>query len=441
MHEVFKFRELKANIFKLPADKANKFEYLPWTSAANPNGIRDSILHIINDITKNGVRSTAEPELRQQHFKNLVELVDFYLDGRKSYLESIKELDKYETLFRKYEAERSDLIFNFGKILSGNCVIRTIIVLYKFILFILHTVDGGQYELAAKLAEKYLDFKTLVVICDQTKNQSRLEEYIERYRDQDFSQFAINWHLQQNKRGDLFERFKRNQTELTRFLGDHPSLEWIQTVFNGDLSRASRILQSLAQNETDSVSRKKTMLSLAKLTSLAADEELSNEIEMINSELQLIDYQSKVSTRMLIIFGYDPDNQKVLKAEEIINVCRIYFSFFRPFALCYFIIWFLFAKQLFIAEENADVNEEDYQKALNLVPYVDDPLDIRHKIWCSAILRDNWDAYNVNAPLETVQNFMIYKLIDLCLILCTYFLRSLFFFSSFFHLLSIYSIP
>lgn len=183
-------------------------------------------------------------------------------------------------------------------------------------------VDGGQYELAAKLAEKYLDFKTLVVICDQTKNQSRLEEYIERYRDKDFSQFAINWHLQQNKRGDLFERFKRNQSELTRFLGDHPSLEWIQTVFNGDLSRASRILLSLAQNETEFISRKKTMLSLAKLTSLAADEELSTEVEVINGELQLIDYQLKVSTRMLQIFGYDSDNQKVLKPEEIINVSR-----------------------------------------------------------------------------------------------------------------------
>lgn len=62
------------------------------------------------------------------------------------------------------------------------------------------TVGCGQYEQAAKLAEKYLDFKTLDVICEQTKNQLRLEEYIERYRYQDFSQFAINWHLQQNKR-------------------------------------------------------------------------------------------------------------------------------------------------------------------------------------------------------------------------------------------------
>lgn len=174
--------------------------------------------------------------------------------------------------------------------------------------------------MAAKLAEKYLDFKTLVIICDQTKNQARLDEYIERYRDQDFSQFAINWHLQQNKRGDLFERFKRNQNELARFLGDHPSLAWVQNVFNGDLSRAARILLNLAENEIESITRKKTMLSLSKLTSLATDEDLSSQIETINGELQLIQYQLAVPTRMLQIFGYNPDNQKVLKPEEIINV-------------------------------------------------------------------------------------------------------------------------
>lgn len=42
--------------------------------------------------------------------------MDFYLDGRKAYLESIKDLDKYDTLLKKYETERSDLIYNFGKI-------------------------------------------------------------------------------------------------------------------------------------------------------------------------------------------------------------------------------------------------------------------------------------------------------------------------------------
>lgn len=77
-----------------------------------------------------------------------------------------------------------------------------------------------------------------------------------------------------------------------------------------------------------------------------------------------------------------------------------------------------FQKQLFIAEENVEATEEDFHRALNLAHLVDDPNDAKQKIWCSAILRDDWNSYNVNAPLDTVQSFTIYKLIDLCLILC-----------------------
>lgn len=186
--------------------------------------------------------------------------------------------------------------------------------------FSIQIVEDDQYELAAKLAEKYLDFQTLVLICDRTKNQARLDDYIERFKEQEFSQFAINWHLQQNKRGDLFERFKRNQSDLSRFLGDHPSLAWVQAVFNGDLLKTSRILFSLAQNETELVLRKKTMLSLAKLASFAADEDLTDQISLINAELQLIEYQMQIPTRLLSIYGYDTENPKVLKPEEIINV-------------------------------------------------------------------------------------------------------------------------
>lgn len=182
------------------------------------------------------------------------------------------------------------------------------------------SVDDEQYELAAKLAEKYLDFQTLVVICDRTQNQSRLDEYIERFKEHNFSQFAINWHLQQNKRGDLFERFKRNQSELTRFLGDHPSLAWMQAIFNGNLSKAGNVLLSLAQSECELYTRKKTILSLAKLCCLAADENMSEQIEQINSDLTLIGYQAQLPPHLLSIFGYDTEHQKVLQPEEIINV-------------------------------------------------------------------------------------------------------------------------
>lgn len=171
------------------------------------------------------------------------------------------------------------------------------------------------------MAEKYFDFQTLVQICDLTENQTRLDEYIEKYKEMNFSQFAINWHMRQNKRGDLFQRFKHNQADLTKFLGDHPSLAWIQSVFNGDLTNASKILFMLAQNETELIARKKTILSLAKLTGLATNDDLSVHISHINSELALIGYQENLPKHLLLLFGYDTENLKVLKPEEIIHVC------------------------------------------------------------------------------------------------------------------------
>lgn len=167
-----------------------------------------------------------------------------------------------------------------------------------------------------------------MLICDRTKNQARLDEYIERFKEHDFSQFAINWHLQQNKQGDLFERFRRNQSDLTRFLSDHPSLAWVLAIFNGNLSKAARILWSVAQNETEFVTRKKTMLSLAKLASLATDENLNDQIELINAELLVIDYQAQIPTRLLAVFGYETENPKVLKPEEIINVNCVQYLLF-----------------------------------------------------------------------------------------------------------------
>lgn len=65
-------------------------------------------------VVKYGIRSTTDPEMRHQHYKNLLELIDFYLDGRKAYVESVKEDEKYDMLLKKFESERSDLISHFG---------------------------------------------------------------------------------------------------------------------------------------------------------------------------------------------------------------------------------------------------------------------------------------------------------------------------------------
>lgn len=63
------------------------------------------------------------------------------------------------------------------------------------------------------------------------------------------------------------------------------------------------------------------MLSLAKLAAFAStDSDLGIQLESINAELNIIDYQEQLSEALMINFGYDVENPKVLKVEEIINV-------------------------------------------------------------------------------------------------------------------------
>uniref|UniRef100_A0A1B0CE80 Nucleoporin Nup133/Nup155-like N-terminal domain-containing protein n=1 Tax=Lutzomyia longipalpis TaxID=7200 RepID=A0A1B0CE80_LUTLO len=359
--DVIKFREVKGATFALPESQVNVHEVIPWTMQSGKNGIKDALMKLINLTLKYGARSTGEPELRQKHYQQLMELTDFVLDGRRNFLESNREKEKFTILQQQYESQRSDLIYPF--------------------------VEDEQYELAAKLAEKYMDFQILVAICDRTKNQAKLEEYIERFKDMDFSQFAINWHLRQNKQQDLFERFHSNQAALARFLHDHPSLAWVQFIFNGELLKAAETLHDLAQNETELVSRKKLILSLAKLSFFASGES-SEHIETINNELNLIEYQEQLPIAVLQAFGYDTDNPKVLKAEEIIN--------------------------LYISEENEAATEYDFRKALEMLSFVEESHSLKHKIWCAAILRDSWSDYNMDSPLNDMQNMMFFKLIDSC---------------------------
>ncbi|XP_049535624.1 nuclear pore complex protein Nup133 [Anopheles darlingi] len=363
LQEVIKYREAKAELYASPQQLRDRYEYVPWTAASGRNGLRDVLLHMIHTTLKHGIKGTAEPEFRAKHFKQLTDLIDYVLDGRKSYLESVRDEAKYSVLLQQYESQRADLIFPL--------------------------VEAEQYELAAKLAEKYLDFQTLVEICDKTNNQERLDEYIERYSDHDFSQFAISWHMRQNKQGDILQRFKNNQAALARFLVDHPSMAWIQLVFNGELAQAGEVLLSLAQREKELLSRKRIMLCLAKLCLIAAEgERYQAQLDGINTELELIDIQENIPSEVLDIYGYDTRHVKVLTPEEMVD--------------------------LFIADEYEGASEKEFRHALTLLRFVEEPIEIQHKIWCAAILRSSWDDYNKNAPLDSMQDMLFFKLIDVC---------------------------
>lgn len=74
---------------------------------------------------------------------------------------------------------------------------------------------------------------------------------------------------------------------------------------------------------------------------------------------------------------------------------------------------------MLICEENEGSNEADFRKALELLAYIDESDEVRRKIWCAAILRDDWQRVNVNVPQEDLQNLLFFKLVDLCFFMDT----------------------
>lgn len=130
------------------------------------------------------------------------------------------------------------------------------------------------------------------------------------------------------------------------------------------------------------------MLSLAKLAAIAAEMDMSQQIVEINRELHLIDHQGQIDQDILIALGYDVDNLRVLQPEEMI--------------------------ELYISDEYAMATENEFRKAIELLVYADDELELRNKIWCASIKRDDWLNVNMDAPLDKINDTLFFKLVELC---------------------------
>lgn len=133
------------------------------------------------------------------------------------------------------------------------------------------------------------------------------------------------------------------------------------------------------------------MFSLAKLAAFAAEMDKSSEIEIINRELHLIEHQNQIEPEILMALGFEMENMRVLQAEEMI--------------------------ELYISEDYNLSTEIEFRKALELLHYVEDTIEYRNKIWCSAIKKDNWIDINMDAPLDKISETIFYKLVEICYIL------------------------
>uniref|UniRef100_A0A1B6K7B6 Nucleoporin Nup133/Nup155-like C-terminal domain-containing protein n=1 Tax=Homalodisca liturata TaxID=320908 RepID=A0A1B6K7B6_9HEMI len=255
-------------------------------------------------------------------------------------------------------------------------------------------MDEEEYERAAMLAEKYLDFQVLVDICQKTNNREKLNSYIEKFSDQGFSKFLFTWYIREHKQASLVQHCnERGGEQLVPLLSEQPSLSWLHDLALRQYRQAADTLTGLAQQETQLLQRKKSQLSLAKLALLASPDPCPG-LEELNSALTLIAYQEQLPSTLLTSYGYDSDNMRLFSPSELIK--------------------------LYISDENPASDDcITFTTALDVLSYVEHEQDrdeLNSEIWTKAVLKDSWIDMDPNSPQSVVQQMFIFRLIDLCIL-------------------------
>ena len=292
---------------------SHQLEYLPWTCAPgpSPNGLRYLLIRQFQIILEKVIPLAEDASVRKALFGQLVEICDFVLDGYKTQLESIHTADRQLAVQKEFEKDRASMIQPLVN-------------------------SGGCMEEAASLAEKYFEFHGLVRICEMTNDNERLERYMDVFAEQDFANFVFDWHLRQGKQSKLLKQRAyttgRRQNQLGRFLEGHANISWLHDIQTGDFAEAGKTLKTLADSEIDLVARKKTMLSLAKLSNLCADtnedemsgkeeKDLNDALHLIDHEMNIITAQEQLPKSILDAYGFESaDQMKVLGPRHLIEV-------------------------------------------------------------------------------------------------------------------------
>ena len=390
LNECVAYRLRKQREFSINNEHKNEnssnFEHIPWTCAPgpSPNGMRSLLIRQFQITLEKIIPLSEDASVRNVFFQQLIELCDFVLGGYASQLETILNQERKIAVLKEFEKDRASLILPL--INSGGCL-----------------------EDATNLAEKYHEFHGLIRVCEITNDNDRLEKYMDLFAEQDFANFVFDWHLRQGKQSKLLQHRTytsgKRQNQLGRFLEGHASISWLHDIQTGDFLESAKTLKALADSETDLVARKKTMLSIAKLSNLCAnttdgENNVDEALNLIDHEMNLINAQEQLPKSILEAYGFDSSDQmKVLSPRQLI--------------------------ELYISEENRDADQVDFKKALDLLDYLaptggtpeqieKDLQDLKLRIWASAVARNDWSEIPASDPVDLIKETVFFKLADDC---------------------------
>ncbi|GCB67786.1 hypothetical protein scyTo_0010298 [Scyliorhinus torazame] len=367
-------RHNKSSFYKSQEETEQEPEYIPWTASSGPTGVRSVILRQ-TDVVLNKMYPHVDTALRNSLLEQLVALIDFYLDGYVCQLKSVDrpaQQERYNKLDLEYTQKRSHLLSQ--------------------LLFL------GQYQFTASLAEKYCDFDILIQLCEKTDNQTRLQRYLNQFADQNFSDFLFRWYMEKGKRGKLLSPPVSQHAQLASFLQSHEHLSWLHEINVQNFEKAHKTLLNLANMETRYFAKKKTLLSLSKLSAFASDlpdDLLQEKMEDLTVQERYLLHQETLPKDLLDQKQLNIDTMPVLTASQLIH--------------------------LYISDENIEANEYDFKKALDLLEFVEkeEGLDtdvnidsLKLEIFCRAILRDDWSFDAKDDPVKAAKATVLIKVIE-----------------------------
>eukprot|EP00026_Physarum_polycephalum_P000545 Phypoly_transcript_00546.p1 GENE.Phypoly_transcript_00546~~Phypoly_transcript_00546.p1 ORF type:complete len:1040 (+),score=138.72 Phypoly_transcript_00546:1358-4477(+) len=129
----------------------------------------------------------------------------------------------------------------------------------------------GHQEMAIQLAEEFLDFHILLLICTENQDMERVYEYMRRFSKDGFPDFVFHNFYVNKRYHELMTLPDDFNEQLMRFLRPYPDLAWLQFLHCQKYGEASTALKTANEEEKESLGRKKVLLSLAKLSNLAHD--------------------------------------------------------------------------------------------------------------------------------------------------------------------------
>ncbi|XP_069118196.1 nuclear pore complex protein Nup133-like [Argopecten irradians] len=376
LHKALQHRHAKISVYRedLEPSAFVQLEFLPWTSQEGDKGTRNILLRQYAVTLDSTMPEVTDTDTMSLFCQQLAQLADIILEGFSTQLESLLQqpdrMGHYRELDRKYQLCRQQLITPL--------------------------MEKDHMELAASLAEKYYDFDILIQLCEQIDNADRIERYLTQFSDKGFADILYAWYMKEGKLGKLLSLPAHRHQELGQFLQskDIKYLSWLHQLQTNNYTQAHESLLELSRMETNSLSKKKTLLSLSKLAGLASDDnEEDINITGINEELDLITHQEQLPAHVLHERGLDPEDMAVLSPEQLI--------------------------ELYVSDMGVEDQELNFKKALDLLQYIDrtDPnIDVealRYQIWAKAILRNSWAVDQSGEPLETIKDTIFFKVATL----------------------------